>query len=175
MYVYIYIIYCFLCFIYLFIFMFYLFMHLYCFIFYFFSFYTEQISVERCFNIYFSLCESIYLFTYLFGGTMGEFIFGRAGCWWHAILSTMKYSVPLQEWFVRGSVFPVKTMAHLCFCLRWTSPWTLDTFLAVFITHLCCSSSICFLINCIYSYLFGSKFIVWRSFCSHSTLVWFVD
>ena len=75
-YVYIYIIYCFLCFIYLFIFMFYLFMHLYCFIFYFFSFYTEQISVERCFNIYFSLCESIYLLIYLGAPWGSSFLVG---------------------------------------------------------------------------------------------------
>ena len=82
----------------------------------------------------------IYLLTYLFGGAVGEFIFGTVACWWHAIGSTIKYSVPLQDCFLWGSVFPVKAMVSRCFCLKWTSPWTLDTFLALFITHLCCSN-----------------------------------
>ena len=127
---------------YLLFFMFYLFTYLYCFLFsfLFFGFYMERVSVESCFHIYFSFCESIYLFTYLFGSAVEEFIFGTVACWWHAIVSTMKYSAPLQGCFLWGSVFPVKTMVSLCFCLKWTSPWTLDTFLALFITHLCCSN-----------------------------------
>ena len=96
-------IYLFLCFIYLFI-------YLYCFISYFFGFYTDRVAVERCFHIYFSFRESIYSFTYLFGGAVVEFIFGTVACWWHVILSTMKCSAPLQDCPLWGSVFPVKTM-----------------------------------------------------------------
>ena len=117
--------YYFLFFIYLFICLFiYLCIYLCCFIFYFlfifcfFGFYTEQVSIERCFHIYFSFCKSIYLFTYLFGSAVGEFIFGTVVCSWHAVLSTMKYSAPLQDYFLWGSVFPVKTMVSLCFCLK---------------------------------------------------------
>ena len=47
---------------------------------FFFGFYTERVSVEKCFHIYFSFSESIYLFTYLFGDAVGEFIFGTVAC-----------------------------------------------------------------------------------------------
>ena len=105
------------------------------FLFYFFGFYAERLSFERCFHIYFSFCESIFLFTYLFGGAVGEFIFGAVACWWHTVVSTMKYSPPLQGCFLWESVFPVKTMFSLCFYLKWDSPWIFNTFLALFITH----------------------------------------
>ena len=124
--------------IYIYIYIWYYFIYLFIYLFIFWLLYG--VSVEMCFHIYFSFCESIYLFTYLFGGAVGEFVFGTVACWWHAIVSTMKYSAPLQGCFLWGSVFPVKTMVSLCFCLKWTSPRTLDTFLALFITHLCCSN-----------------------------------
>ena len=51
---------------------------------------------------------------------------------WNTLLFTGLLSV--------GECISSKTMVSLCFCLKWTSPWTLDTFLALFITHLCCSN-----------------------------------
>ena len=47
------------------------------------------------------------------GSVVGEFSFGRVACWWHAILSTMKSSTPLRDWFLWGSVFPLETMVSL--------------------------------------------------------------
>ena len=88
------------------------------FLFYFFGFYTERLSFERCFHIYFSFCESIFLFTYLFGGAVGEFIFGAVACWWHTVVSTMKYSAPLQGCFLWESVFPVKNNGWPLFLLE---------------------------------------------------------
>ena len=86
LFIYIFILFYFL-FFYLFV-LFFIFIHLFFLIFFsfilllllFFCFYMEQVSVERCFHIYCSFCESIYLFTYLFGGAVGEFIFGTVAC-----------------------------------------------------------------------------------------------
>ena len=116
------IIYYFLCFIYLYIYVVFFFFFLFLI---FFGFYTERCHQHA---------------TVPKMNSVGEFIFGTVACWWHAIVSTMKYTAPLQGCFLWGSVFPVKTMVSLCFCLKWTSPRTLDTFLALFITHLCCSN-----------------------------------
>ena len=74
-----------------------------------------RVSVETCFRIYFSFCD---LFIFIAYGFMGASLGSSVLVELHAILLTMKSSVPLPGYFLRGSVYPVKTIASLCFSLK---------------------------------------------------------
>ena len=75
---------------YLLFFMFYLVIYLYCFVFFLLFFFLLLYGVsfcQRCFHVYFSFCESIYLSTYLFGwGRRGGVYF-----WYSCMLMACNY------------------------------------------------------------------------------------
>ena len=117
--------------------------------------------------LYFSFCESIFLLWFL-RGAEGEFSFSTIACRWHLILSTMKSSTSLRGCFLWGSVFPVKAMASLCFCLKRTSPWTWRYFSSSF-HHAYMLQQLILSFDKVYLFItFCSKFIVCRSSCTHN-------
>ena len=75
------------------------------------GFYTERVSVEKRFHTHFSFCESIFIYYDFLGASWGSSVLAQ-------LLSTMKSSAPLRDCFLWGSVFPVKAMVSLCFCLK---------------------------------------------------------